>query len=674
MPNDTIHEEIESWLAADVHDQLSKEERAAYQQHLAACAACRTLQQEEKNMHQLLNQTLAPESADPAFEERMVSRFRDRSPAPNGGLITFFTGLLRMRAAQITAVAALLLTLVQVGKMVTGEGQSHSQSEARMNFAAQGLSRDEKKSLEDRALITGSNIPAAEEAGPNPTLEVHRDLVSKFATSLPPAAPAAKSELRPKAKDDEDRSDAGASGQLSNDTIPAAVPATQADNRKLIRNAQLELQVANYETTVQRLTTFATEDGGYVATQGSSKLPNGKLQGTIVIKVAPQNLERFLQKARGLGELKNQTLGTQDVTKTYFDTDARLRNAQRMEKRLLEMLEKKTGKVSDLLEVEKELARVRESIEQMQGELKYYDTLVQYATVTISLAEKDLTEPAAFLLRETANLSLFSADVEKTFGEVKSALQNASAQIVQSTLDRDNSGQATARMTLLLEPKESDAVIEKIKSLGRVQNFNVQTERVAQDGSGLSSTAKVERDKVQLNLVISRTGEEPAVQQTRLAILTTSVPDKVARLKAETIKLGGELRSSTFTRTPDGQEMANLILRAPMKSYPALMKSFEELGKVKDVNIQRNDQPGTIANPENAPVEISVQVYTPNVIVSDQNGVGATIRRTLGQGVAALAWSVRMIGVAIAFLAPWALALGLVGWLVVRLAKRRTDR
>ena len=248
------------------------------------------------------------------------------------------------------------------------------------------------------------------------------------------------------------------------------------------------------------------------------------------------------------------------MTKAYFDTDARLRNAKRMEDRLLEMLQKNTGKVSDLLQVEKELARVREQIEQMQGELKYYDALVQYATVTVTLAEKDLDEPAAFLLRETANLSLFSADVEKTFGEVKSALQNVKAQIVQSTLDRDNSGQATARMTLLIAPEESDAVITRIKAMGRVQNFNVQTERVAQNGSGMSDTAKVERDKVQLNLVISRTGEEQAVQQTSLRILTPSVTDKVERLKTATAKADGVLRSSTFSRDPDGQEVANLTL------------------------------------------------------------------------------------------------------------------
>ena len=681
MPNETIHDEIESWLAADVHGQLSSDERAAFEQHLAACAACRTLQQEEKNMHQLLNQTLAQESADPAFEQRMVSRFRDKAPAPNGGLIPFFAGLMRLRAAQITAVAALLLTLVQVGKMVTGEGGGFPRPRATaalMDFGApQG--REKSAGASRGALGPRSNIPMAESPARQANEreltdsiqsesrdELKKDLDDKSKVA-PMTLPAPKI-----AEQEGDRPDnAGAAGgnKKEGSIPPAAV--TPADSRKLIRNAQLDLEVINYEAAVQRLTTFATEEHGFVATQSSAKLPNGKLQGTVVVKVAPDSLDRFLQKARGLGELKNQTLGTDDVTKAYFDTDARLRNAKRMEDRLLEMLQKNTGKVADLLQVEKELARVREQIEQMQGELKYYDALVQYATVTITLAEKDLNEPAAFLLRETANLSLFSADVEKTFGEVKSALQNVKAQIVQSTLERDNSGQATARMTLLIAPEESDAVIARIKGMGRVQNFNVQTERVAQNGSGMSDTAKVERDKVQLNLVISRTGEEQAVQQTSLRIVTSAVNEKVAQLKTAVSNAGGELRSSTFSRNPDGQEVANITLRVPMKNYAGLVASFDKLGEVKDLSVQRNDQPSTTANPETAPADVSLQIYSPGKIVSDETGIAATIRRTLGQGVAALAWSVRMIGVALAFLAPWALALGLVGWLVVRFAKRR---
>ncbi len=541
--------------------------------------------------------------------------------------------------------------------------------------------------------MTGSNIPTAQEAGPNPALAVSRDLISKSSEARTEAGESTSSNARDELKKDlDDKSkvagmavpastmqeqesdrpdDTGALGGNKVATPSAPAPVTPADSRKLIRNAQLDLEVANYDAAVQRLTALAAEEHGFVATQNSAKLPNGKLQGTVVIKVLPENLDRFLQKARGLGELKNQTLGTDDVTKAYFDTDARLRNAKRMEDRLLEMLKKNTGKVSDLLQVEKELARVREQIEQMQGELKYYDALVQYATVTVTLAEKDLNEPAAFLLKETANLSLFSPDVEKTFGEVKSALQNVKAQIVQSTLERDNSGQATARMTLLIAPEESDAVIARIKGMGRVQNFNLQTERVAQNGSGMSDTAKVERDKVQLNLVISRTGEEQAVQQTSLRIVTSAVTDKVAQLKSALTNAGGELRSSTFSRNPDGQEVANITLRVPMKNYAGLVASFDKLGEVKDLSVQRNDQPSTTANPETAPADVSLQIYSPGKIVSDESGIVATIRRTLGQGVAALAWSVRMIGVAVAFLAPWALALGLIGWLVVRFAKRR---
>ncbi len=690
MPNDTIHNEIESWLAADVHDQMAIEERAALQQHLAGCPACRALQEEEKQMHQLLEKTLATESADPAFEQRMRNRFRDKVPEPGGGLISFFAGLMRMRAAQITALAALLLTLVQVGKMVTGEG---AEPQRLLSYASSAASpaRNEKKAEAGQTIVTGSNIPTAQAAGPNPVPDINRDLIKGSAERssrsaignssgapsdsedslagkdgrLVPAAP-------PGQEKESDRLDESAAVKTNQEESPALpAPVTPADSRKLIRNAQLDLQVLNYEAAIQRLTTMASEAKGFVATQNSSKLPNGKLQGTVVVKLLPENLESFLQKARTLGELKNQTLGTQDVTKAYFDTDARLRNAKRMEDRLLEMLAKKTGKVSDLLEVEKELARVRESIEQMQGELKYYEALVQYATVTIALAEKDLDEPAAFLLRETANLSLFAADVEKTFGEVKSALQNAKAQIVQSTLERDNSGQATARMTLLLAPEESDAIIARIKGLGRVQNYNVQTERVAQNGSGMSDTAKVERDKMQLNLVISRTGEEQPVQQTSLRIITPSVPEQVERLKNAVAQADGTLRSSTFSRNPDGQEVANLTLRVPLKNYTALIETFDQLGEVKDLSVQRNDQPGTTANPATAPAEISLQIYSPGKIVSDETGITATIRRTLGQGVAALMWSARMIGVALAFLAPWALAAAALIWIVTRIARRR---
>src|SRR5205085_11305797 len=116
----TIHDEIDSWLAADLHGELSNNERNALHAHLLDCAACRKTHQETKTMNKILEETLAQEKPDPAFEQRMLAVFRDRIPK-RSGFVKLLSDLMRLRAAQITAVAAVLLGLVQLGRMITGE-------------------------------------------------------------------------------------------------------------------------------------------------------------------------------------------------------------------------------------------------------------------------------------------------------------------------------------------------------------------------------------------------------------------------------------------------------------------------------------------------------------------------------------------------------------------------
>src|SRR5205809_1962136 len=115
-----------------------------------------------------------------------------------------------------------------------------------------------------------------------------------------------------------------------------------------------------------------------------------------------------------------------------------------MEQRLVDMLKKKSDDINDLLQVEKELGRVREQIEKMQGELKFWDSQVQFATVTISLAEKDLEEPAKFLLKERAQLALYTPEVEKIYNDIKS-LASPKVQITTAHLERNNAGQVSAQ-------------------------------------------------------------------------------------------------------------------------------------------------------------------------------------------------------------------------------------
>src|SRR5438046_2257146 len=86
-------------------------------------------------------------------------------------------------------------------------------------------------------------------------------------------------------------------------------------------------------------------------------------------------------------------------------------------------------------------------------------------------------------------------------------------------------------MSMLIVPEESDAVISRVKSLARVENFQTQTERIAQGGSGMSENAKSKRDKVELNITISREEQEQAFQQTSLRIRTSSVDEKAKNLR-----------------------------------------------------------------------------------------------------------------------------------------------
>jgi hypothetical protein len=689
----TTHEQIDELLAADLHDELTATEREEFHAHLVECAECRQAFQEGKNMNRILNETMADKKADSAFEQRMVSRFRDRVPKRTG-FLSLIIDLTRVRAVQLTAAAALLLALAQMGKMLTGESatpqQRHENSVVMSELQSDG---DKPSARRDAGVLAKKDgrtktldVPAQAPAPPAPK-DVTTERVAVTNSTIPtaetetalPVTVYSADTLKPKSKKFAVKDEKAPASVAESTEEPAAQgPLEQATpgpvaNRKLIRNATAELEVVSFDESIQKITAFVSEEKGYVATTSSEKQANGKLRGEIVVKVLPDNLDRFLGKLRGIGDLKNQALTTEDVTKAYFDTESRLKNARLMEQRLIEILKTKSKDVADLLEVEKEVGRVREQIETMQGELKFMDSQVAFATVAITLAEKNMNLPAAFLLKEKAQLSLYATEVEKTYNDIK-ALASPKVQITTAQIDRDNTGRVSARLSLLLAPEESESVIAKIKGMARVENFQVTTDRISQGGDGLGENAKTERDKVELNITLSRDEQETALQQTSLRIQTPEVNDKTKQLRAIAEQQGGRIRSSSFSRDPNGREYSTVSLRVPLKNYNALMQALNGLGKVENVSVRRDDRPNSQIDESNAPADVSIQVYSQGNIVSDDSGIWATLRRTIGQGAAALMWSVRMIGVAVAFLAPWALIIGAVGWVARRVSRTRAAR
>jgi hypothetical protein len=359
---------------------------------------------------------------------------------------------------------------------------------------------------------------------------------------------------------------------------------------------------------MDQITALTKAAGGYVDTSNSQKGGNGKLQGTIVVKVLPQNLDAFLLKLRDLGTVENQSVGTEDVTKDYFDTQARLDNSRRMETQLQDLLKHQNSKVSDLLQVERELGRVRGDIEQMQGQLKLYDFEVQYATVTMQLREKDLNQAAAYLLKEQDDFSLFATDVEGTFQKARQVADDFKAQVLVANLVHNSGSDVAAELTVMVAPDQIEPFLAQIRGLGRVANFTRQTQRVAKDGGDSDQPADqalTEKDKVQVHLAIR--SDDETRKQVALTVVAKAVDDALDQAKTAALANAGvEILSSSLNKTPQGQSTAQLTVRVPGKEYAALLAALQALGRTSSLSIQRNDNSGPGANGDDAPVIVSL--------------------------------------------------------------------
>jgi hypothetical protein len=94
-----------------------------------------------------------------------------------------------------------------------------------------------------------------------------------------------------------------------------------------------------------------------------------------------------LTEIKTLGQVEEESQSGEEVTAQYVDLEARLANARNTENRLTDLLRERTGKLSDVLEVERELSRVRGEVEQMEAQRKNLSNLVDFATVNVKLTE-----------------------------------------------------------------------------------------------------------------------------------------------------------------------------------------------------------------------------------------------------------------------------------------------
>lgn len=171
----------------------------------------------------------------------------------------------------------------------------------------------------------------------------------------------------------------------------AESPAGTSDldtDRKIIQRATLSIEVADFTTSEEALIRAVARSNGYISDSYAYVTETGRHRGEITIRVPKDAFSALIAELELLGRVQTKHLSGEDVTEEYIDLQARLNNSRRQELRLLEILEL-AETVEEVLEVERELARVRGEIEQMTGRLTYLENRVELATITVSLLEPE---------------------------------------------------------------------------------------------------------------------------------------------------------------------------------------------------------------------------------------------------------------------------------------------
>ncbi|MBK5191050.1 MAG: DUF4349 domain-containing protein [Methanosarcinales archaeon] len=158
--------------------------------------------------------------------------------------------------------------------------------------------------------------------------------------------------------------------------------------RKIIQSASLSIEVEDFQASSDALIGIVERSGGFVSDSYSYVTDTGHKRGDITLRVPTDEFLQVIAEIEQIGAVKSKHISGEDVTEEYIDLTARLNNSERQEKRLLEILDIAED-VEDVLDVERELERVRNDIERLTGRINYLENRAELATISVALYEPE---------------------------------------------------------------------------------------------------------------------------------------------------------------------------------------------------------------------------------------------------------------------------------------------
>lgn len=196
-----------------------------------------------------------------------------------------------------------------------------------------------------------------------------------------------------------ERGISGNAGSPMKEVADVSLPATESpdelsyiegagqEGRRIMRSARMTVEVDDVRLAKERVSGIVVKIGGFVADSRASEDDAGNKIVSLTLNLPAERLDQALSAIRQVGRVKEEEMRGEDISEQYIDLDVRLSNSKRLEKRLTDLLSTGSKGLKDVLEVEKELARVRTVIESMESRKRYFDTRTRLATIEIVLAE-----------------------------------------------------------------------------------------------------------------------------------------------------------------------------------------------------------------------------------------------------------------------------------------------
>ena len=161
------------------------------------------------------------------------------------------------------------------------------------------------------------------------------------------------------------------------------------EDRMIVRTGDMAMVVDDVESSIDSIKQLAETYEGWVVS--SSMWKNGEaLAGSISIRVLAEHFDSVLKALRTMAvEVQYENTSSRDVTEEYVDLSASLENLEATEQQLQVIMDK-AETVEDILDVQRELTRVRGEIEQTKARMQYLEQTSSTSIIHIQLEESGL--------------------------------------------------------------------------------------------------------------------------------------------------------------------------------------------------------------------------------------------------------------------------------------------